>query len=134
MEELLQAILKPGLLALAVAIYAVTHVARRVVETASPGLKKKASEMDKAAMYGSRLALWWNEVVLYAMPVIVGAGSGFYKSAFIFGALDQKDRILVGCGVGWFSGTLYKIARKLLASKAGIPESKNSEPPPAGLP
>lgn len=134
MEELIRTIFKPGLLALAIAIYAVTHVVRRIVETARPGLKKKASEMDNAAMYGSRLALWWNEVVLYAMPVLAGAGSGLFQSAFIFGDLSQKDRILVGCGVGWFSGVIYKIFRKILASKAGIPESKNSEPPPSGLP
>jgi hypothetical protein len=133
MDELITMIFRPGTLVLAVAIYAATHIIRRVVETAKPDLKRKASEMDKAAMYGNKLALWWNEVVLYAMPVVLGGLSGRYlPSEFLFGELTGKDRILLACGVGWFSTMVHKAVRKALASKAGIPDKgSESDPPPS---
>jgi len=123
-------IFRPGTLVLAVAIYAITHIFRRVVETARPDFKKKASEMDNAAMYGSKTAMWWNEVVLYALPVLAGAGFAFWPSIFLFGDLPTKDRALLACGVGWFSGTVYKGVKKALMAKAGITEPAGGSEPP----
>lgn len=133
MDDLLGMIFRPGTLVLAVVIYASTHILRRVVETARPDLRRQATEMDKAAMYGSRLAMWWNEVVLYTLPVIVGALFAMKPSPFLFGEeLPTKDRALLACGVGWFSGTVYKAIRKALLAKAGLPDTGDSTPPSAG--
>jgi len=130
MDDLMKMIFRPGTLVLAIAIYASTHIFRRIVETARPGLKRQATEMDKAAMYGSKMAMWWNEVVLYAMPVIAGAGFAFWPSEFLFGAeLATKDRAMLACGVGWFSGTVYKAIRKALMAKAGLPDTGDSMVP-----
>jgi len=129
MDDLMKMIFRPGTLVLAIAIYASTHIFRRIVETARPGLKRQATEMDKAAMYGSKMAMWWNEVVLYAMPVVAGAGFAFWPSMFLFGDLATKDRVMLACGVGWFSGTVYKAIRKALMAKAGLPDTGDSMVP-----
>lgn len=130
MDELLQMIFRPGTLVLAVAIYASTHIFRRIVETAKPTLKRQATELEKAAMYSGKAAMWWNEVILYALPVLAGVAFAFVPSVFLFGELDTKDRVMLACGVGWFSGTVYKAIRKALLAKAGLPADKTDSVPP----
>ena len=61
------------------------------------------------------------------------------KSDFFFDGIgDKGGKVMFGGAVGWFSGFLYKLLRKILKQKAGIditPSStgdSDAPPPPAG--
>jgi hypothetical protein len=128
MDELLSYLLRPGVLTIAMVSYIATMLLRRVVETARPDLKKLAGEMDNAKMYGSRAAVWWNEVILYALPVLIAGTLGLLPSDFLHGPIPSTEaRVMFSCGVGWFSGMIYKALRKGLGGK--LSASAGSEPP-----
>ncbi len=128
MDELLSYMLRPGVLTIAMVAYISTMLLRRVVETALPGMKKLAGEMDHAKMYASKGAVWWNEVVLYALPVLIAGGLGLVDSGFLHGPVETPGaRVMFSCGIGWFSGMIYKAIRKGLGGKLG---ATPSEPPP----
>jgi hypothetical protein len=40
---------------------------------------------------------------------------------------------MLACGVGWFSGTVYKAIRKALLAKAGLPVDKTDSVPPMSV-
>lgn len=121
MDQITAQILRPGTFAVAVAIVILTFFIRKIVETAWPHLKKKADENAKDMTYATAFAKWWNTVILYAIPVILGSCAAAVPSEWIHG--DVKDvggRILFQAGVGWFSSFMYKILRKLILKKTGV--------------
>lgn len=129
MEEITSQILRPGTFAVAVAVVILTFFIRRVVETVRPDLKKQADANDKEVTYLTKLAMWWNTVILYAIPVLLGAAAGCINSDFLHGDIkDFGGRLLFQAGVGWFASFMYKILRKLILKKTGV----DIQPGPVG--
>lgn len=121
MEEITSQILRPGTFAVAVAVFILTWFIRKVVEGFWPHFKKNADENAKDITYVTKVAKWWNTVVLYAIPVVLGAGAGAIPSEWLHGDIkDIGGRILFQAGVGWFASFLYKILRKLILKKTGV--------------
>lgn len=121
MEELTSHILRPGVVAVAVAVVVLTFFVRRIVELIWPLLKKAADANDPGLTYLSKMSVWWNSVILYAIPVVLGGCTAFIPSDFIHGDIkDLGGRLLFGAGVGWFASFMYKILRKLILKKTGV--------------
>lgn len=125
-----------GTYVLGLGVFIATFFLRRVVEMLLPSWKKRADANDPKLTYLTEGSRWWNEVLLYAIPVLLGCAAGFLKSDFLFPGLnDLGAKILFGGAVGWFSSFLYKALRKALKEKVGIdpvpsPDSIAPEAPP----
>jgi len=112
---------RPGTYVLGVALFAAVFMIRRIAETAFPKLKKQADANAPKTTYLTAFARWWNEVILYFLPVALGLGCGFIKSDFFFAGIgDKGGRLIFGAMVGWFSSFLYKLLRKVVKQKMGI--------------
>jgi len=121
MEEITSQVLRSGTFVVAVAVVVITFFVRRVVETLRPELKKQADENDPKITYKTKLAMWWNTVILYAIPVLLGACTALFNSDFLHGDIkDLGGRLLFQGGVGWFAGFLYKILRKMIVQRTGV--------------
>lgn len=140
MDAALGQLLGIGTLILAVSIVIATFFVRRIVETAWPQLRKQADENDSKITYYSSAARWYQTVILYAIPVVVGGLIGLLKIPYFYPESVQTagGRLFFGGVVGWFSSTLYKVAKRMLAQR-GIeipsaslvpPTPTPSEPPP----
>lgn len=117
MEEFTSHIIRPGTVAIAIAVFIATFFTRRVVENLAPSLAQGTS----SASYSSRMQLWWNSVILYAIPVMYGCLMALSKSVWLFGQIDTAGgKVLFGGGVGWFASFLYKIVRKAVMVKVGV--------------
>lgn len=125
---------RPGTYILAATIWIATFFVRRIVEGIRPSLKKNTDCNQPGLTYTGQAARWWNEVILYALPVLFGIYAGTLQSEFFFGELkDKSSKIMVGLVIGWFSSFLYKLLKKVLLKKAGIDISPGeSDAPPAG--
>jgi hypothetical protein len=137
MDQLIAQFWHRGTLYLGVAVVIVTFFARRIVELAAPSLKKQADENDEKPTYKTKMAEWWNGVILYAIPVVAGIlGAVFWRSYFCADVESLKDAGMFGAIVGWFSSFLYKVIRKTLKKKTGIDpipgpiDPTESDPPP----
>ena len=133
--DIIELLTRPGTYVLAVAIFIFTFLLKRVVETAAPWLKKQHDENSPKVTYLTTGARWWNEVILYLLPVTLGVLAGaLLKSEFFFDGIgDKGGRLGFGGGVGWFSGLLYKILKKLIRQKFGLeltPSTGDSDAPP----
>ena len=121
MDQLIAQFWHLGTLYLGIAVVIVTFFVRRIVEQAAPSLKKAAHENDPKPTYKTKLAEWWNGVILYALPVIAGIlGATVWRSYFCPEGMDGKDAVMFGTIIGWFSSFLYKVVRKTLKKKTGI--------------
>jgi hypothetical protein len=128
---------RPGTYVLGIALFAASFLLRKVVETQWPRLKKQADANAKEATYLTTFARWWNEVLLYIIPVALGGCCGFIKSEFFFAGIgDKGGRLLVGAVIGWCSSFLYKCLRKLAKQKMGLDLAPDLDAgdidPPAG--
>ncbi len=125
---------RPGTYVLGLFIWIFTLFTRRLVENIAPWLKKQADANSPKITYATAGARWWNEVILYAIPVVYGCLAGFMKNDFLFGPVAGLGaRIMFGGVTGYFSGFLYKIIRKVIHKKLGIdvePGTHSSAPPP----
>lgn len=140
MEEILSQVLRPGTFAIAVAIVIATFFTKRIAELAYPKLRTSSKgvivgsdkEVVRETTYPNKLSMWWNEVVLYAIPVLFGALFALSKSDFLYGGIDSfGGKVLFSAGVGWFSSFFYKIFRKLVLKKTGVDIQPGSIEPPA---
>ncbi len=112
-----------------------TFITRRIVETALPHLKKSADANHKDVTYKTTFARWWNEVILYVMPPSWGALAGGLASMYPFpdGLTSLSARLFFGVVVGFFSGFIYKIVKKVVLKKfdivkeSDLPEAKPPE-------
>jgi len=140
MEQLYEQLISRETLILAFTIVIGTFFIRRIVETAVPSCKDK--DGDKlGSTYKTKFGLWWNSVILYAIPVVLGALIAIW--AYTAGVLPGDFKSIPGAGmwgavVGWCSSFLYKVARKFLKKKTGVdltpgpadPTKPDSDPPP----
>lgn len=131
MDSAIDQLLSLGSMIFAVSIVIVTFFIRRVVETQWPDLRKQADENAIATTYLNNFARWYQTVILYAIPVVVGGLLGLLKITYFFPESIQTagGRLFFGGVVGWFSSAIYKVVKKMLASK-GI-ELPGSMVPPA---
>lgn len=123
MDNALDLFLSTGTLILASGIVILTFFIRRIVETAIPSAKKQADENEVGITYATPFAHWWNSVILYAVPVLVGGSIGFLDIPFLFQNVDLSTaggRAFFGAVTGWFSSFMYKVARKILIKKTGV--------------
>lgn len=140
MDQLIAQFWQLGTLYLCFAVIISTFFVRRIVEFSVPSAKKQGDENDGTLTYKTKFAVWWNGVILYALPVLAGVGFALgWQSFFCSGDAAQslKDAGMFGAIVGWFSSFLYKVVRKTLKKKTGIdpipgpidPTEPDSEPP-----
>lgn len=127
---------RPGTYVLGIFIFILTFFSRKIIESINPSLKKVADVNDPSVTYLTTASRWWNEVVLYVLPVIYGMAAGWLKSDFFFNGIgDKGGKVMFGAVVGWFASFLYKLLRKLVKQKLGLdiipdPSAGGSEPPP----
>jgi len=121
MEQITSQVLRPGTFAVGVAVVILTFFIRRIVETVWPVLKKQAGGNEPGPTYLTRFSMWWNTVILYAIPVVLGASAAFIHSDFLHGDIkDFGGRLLFQAGVGWFSSFMYKVLRKVILNRTGV--------------
>jgi hypothetical protein len=136
--DILDLLTRPGTYVLGAAIFVAIFMLRKIVETAFPRLKKQCDVNEPKRVYLTTFSRWWNEVILYFLPVFLGLASGCIKSEFFFAGIgDKGGRLIFGALVGWFSSFLYKLLRKGIKQKTGIdlvPDVEDSgvEPPAGG--
>ena len=126
--DILDLLTRSGTYVLAVAVFVLTFFTRKIVELVWPSLKKQADANSVNPSYLTSLSRWWNEVILYALPVVFGALSALSSSEFLFEGIDGGAKVLYGCGVGWFSGFLYKALKKAVANKVNVDELPGDMP------
>lgn len=134
--DIVSLLTRPGTYVLGVAIFIVTFFMRKVIESINPSLKKVADANEPNVTYLTKASRWWNEVVLYAIPVVVGMAFAFLKSDFFFADIGERGgKIVFGGVVGWFASFLYKALRKVIKQRLGIdivpdPNAGDSVSPP----
>jgi hypothetical protein len=134
MDSAIEQLLSLGTMVFAVSIVIATFFIRRVVETKWPALRKKADENAPVITYSTPFARWYQTVILYAIPVVVGGLLGLLKITYFFPAdiVTPGGRLFYGGVVGWFSSAIYKVVKKALASKGvELPGSLVPGPPSA---
>lgn len=101
-----------------------TFFIRRIVELWKPQLKKQAHENEPGLTYLTPMAEWWNTVILYAIPVVIGGllsmllkemegGESIHWRVYLASALH-------GVVVGWASGFGYKVLAKTAKARTGV--------------
>jgi hypothetical protein len=137
MDEALNHFLSVGALMLGMVSFIGTFLIRKIVETAAPGLRKLSDANAPGLTYGTTGARWWNEVVLYALPPIVGGLISLANIPYIFAGLGIETlsgRVIFGVVTGFFSGFVYKVFRKGAKKVTGvdIEPTRGGSLPPAG--
>lgn len=123
MDQAVKQLFTWGSLYLAVAVVITTFFVRRIVETAWPSVKKKADENAPEPTFETKFARWWNQVILYAIPVIGGAVLAVVARAAHWTLLAPDTTggsAIYGGIVGWFSSFLYQVFRRTLKKETGI--------------
>lgn len=111
---------RPGTYILAGCIFLVTQFIKTVVQAIWPWFKKKAHENSPEITYVTPMAMWWNKVILRAVPVLLGGTSALLKADFFFGQLPLDARIMTGGLVGGLAGYLVAVGKRLLEKKTGV--------------
>ena len=125
--DILDLLTRSGTYVLAVSVFIVTYFVRRSVELAVPAWKKQADANAEGITYLTPMSRWWNEVILYAVPVVLGGLSALSTSEFIFAGIDGQAKVLFGSGVGWFSSFLYKTLKKAVSGRFGSGDPEELE-------
>lgn len=132
MDDVVALLLNAKTIYLAFAVIIVTFFVRRIVETAVPAARKAADENSPMTTYPTEFSKWWNQVILYAVPVLVGVGLSLTVDELISDLMKQTSSIVVYGGiVGWSSSFIYKVLRKILKEKTGIELPGASIAPPS---
>lgn len=99
-----------------------TFLTRRIVETAMPHLKKSADANHGDITYKTTFARWWGEVILYILPVAWGSLAASVATMYPFpeGLTSLSARLFFGIVVGFFSGFIYKVTKKVVLKKFDI--------------
>jgi hypothetical protein len=141
MEQLQQHLVSMGTVSLVVMTVAAVFFTRRIVETALPWVKKQETlqknslgkAVTKLVQYERPFARWWNEVIVYALPVVFGVLWAFIDNDFLFGGITGFwGRAFFSGALGWSSGFLYKIAKRAIPKMFGV--DVELEAPKDGIP
>ena len=89
------------------AVFAMSFLARRIVETASPRVK---------------VSVWWCDVILPSVPIFLGVVVAAAARGYPFpSALSVlSGRLLYGVVAGFLSGWVYRIVKGAFSAKAGV--------------
>jgi hypothetical protein len=137
MDEAITQLLNIGTAVFAVAIVVVTFFIRRGIETAWPSLRKKADENAPNVSYSTTASRWYQQVLLYAIPVVVGVGLGLLDVPLLVpeDLRTLGGRIFYGMVSGWFSSATYKVIKRLFSQKGiELPSASISPSAPSGPP
>lgn len=108
------------------ACWILTFFTRRITETAVPTLKKAVDANKEGVTYKTTFARWWNEVILYGLPVFWGGLSAtLARYPFPEAPLSFSARLFFGIVVGFFSGFIYKVLKKIILKKFDIVSEKD---------
>ena len=134
MDSVVAQFLSTGTAVIAVTVVILQFFIRRSVEITWPSLKPVGKELDHKAMYTGKAALWWNQIGLYALPVMIGSCVGLLsKDPFLFGPdiKTTSGRVFYAAVVGWFADFLYEVVQKSLYKTTGVslPSPGASYPP-----
>lgn len=131
MNELLKSFLFQ-ICCIGVSCYFLAFITRRIFEAGFTCLKATG---DPAKPYKNAAARWWNEVVLYAIPVLYGVGlcmllrlTSFFPEEF----RSLPAALVLGTALGFMSGFLYKVLKRLILREAGA--DKEDDLPVANVP
>jgi len=123
MDQAVLAFLTKGTFVLAVLVVVINFFIRRTVQLIRPDFKPLGGAMDKKAMYADTAAMWWNEIGLYALPVVIGANLGLVKGlGFLFDPSIKtvSGHVFYAAVVGWFADFLYEVIQKILYKSTGV--------------
>jgi len=123
----------PGTVILSFAVVILTFFVRRTLETSFPSLRKQCDENHPKPSYLSGWARWWNQVLLYLIPVLLGVGMALWNIKYLFaieGLEDLDARLVFGGVIGWLSSFIYKIVRMLVKQRVGV----DIQPTPSTFP
>lgn len=115
-----------------VCCYFLALITRRIFEAGFVCLKATG---DPAKPYKTTMSRWWNEVILYTLPVIYGnvVCLLLYKTTFFpDGYQSWQAAMVLGTATGFMSGFLYKVAKRLILRDAGV--EKEDDLPVANVP
>lgn len=118
-----------------VACYVFSFLTRRCFEAWRPSLRRTVEDTAKKTPYCDSLCRWWNEVILYAVPPAWGAGLAILiRKTPVFPEFFREWRlaVLFGVAIGFLSGFVYKITKRLILTRVGLPESTLTIP--SGVP
>lgn len=112
---------RPGTYVLGVGIFITVFMIRKIIESIWPRLKKQVDANNPKITYLTSIARWWNEVILYFLPVMIGIFCGFIRSDFLFSGIgDKGGKLIFGAVIGWFASFIYKLLRKVIKQKLGV--------------
>lgn len=132
MDDLVTQLLSYKSLLLGIATFIVVFLIRRIVETAVPSAKKAADANEPGLTYLTTFARWWNEAILYVLPVVVGAVLGVVLKDWALEGFTKNSTLMIYGGiVGWFSTVLYKGVAQAIKKKTGIDLPGASVSPPS---
>lgn len=123
MDNLLENFTLLGVAALAVVIVIISTLSRKVVELALPELVKdeRRTSTTKVTIYSSKLAAWYNELLLYLLPYLVASLIAVLKVPFIYGDLDSyTGRFFFSMLIATASAGIYKGVKKSLPGLFGV--------------
>jgi hypothetical protein len=120
------------------ACYVLTLLTRRIVETASPDLKKQADANDSKLSYKTTFSRWWNEVILYSISPVYGMLLALLlRKTILFPEEFQGSTTLVvmsGLTCGFLCSWFYKAIKRAFSSATHVPlnelDSPDSNPQP----
>lgn len=123
MDAVVSQFLSKGTAIIAVLVVISGFFVKRVVEIVWPQLRASANEMDHKPMYTNKAALWWNQIGLYALPVVLGGLIGaFVKEPLLFDPSIQtkSGHVFYAAVVGWFADFLYEVLQKAFYKSTGV--------------
>lgn len=137
MDAVVDQLLTAEAVFLMIAVTIGTFFIRRIVETGFPKVVQAADDTAAAPSYTNTWSVWWNKVVLYAIPVVLGTLLALTVKEFssdegLF--TSRKGLALYGGVVGWCSSFAYKLFRQVVKKKTGLDLPGASVPPPPADP
>lgn len=135
MNNLLESFSFVGVASLAVSIYAGSTLVRKLLELALPELVKeeRRTSTTKVTIYSSKLAAWYNELLLYALPYFVASLLAILEVPFIHGDLGSyTERFFFSMLIATVSAGVYKGVKKTIPALFGAlgDEDKTPSIPP----
>lgn len=128
MDQVAESLFSLVVVVVGLSSWAGTFLARKIVETAVPSAKKQSDANDPKKSYLTAFSRWWNECILYTLPVIIG----MITSLCYPQDLKTSGKLVLGALVGFFSAYVYKIVKKVISKKFDVDLGDSEAPPVIG--
>ncbi len=126
MDQVAESLLSITVVVIGLICWVGTFFTRRIVETALPSVKKQSDANHPKKSYLTAFSRWWNEVILYALPVVIGMVASLCYPQDI----KTTGKLVLGALVGFFSSFVYKILKKVVSRKFDVDLGDSEAPPP----